>query len=147
MGSRPEPDDSRGAQSSELVFSRRRSHRFIRRSAWAGAILMASQGLVLAGVFLGLASQPTSLSRSVDTAVSPAASNGAAQVKGQPGDGRVKLALSVDRTRDFATPPAPGRTYWLVASDGGIFAYGDAGFFGSAGGAPLNKPVVGMAEA
>ena len=24
--------------------------------------------------------------------------------------------------------------YWLVASDGGIFNYGDAGFFGSAGG-------------
>ncbi len=23
--------------------------------------------------------------------------------------------------------------YWLVASDGGIFNYGDAGFFGSAG--------------
>ena len=32
-----------------------------------------------------------------------------------------------------------------MASDGGIFAYGDAGFFGSAGGIQLNKPVVGMA--
>ena len=35
--------------------------------------------------------------------------------------------------------------YWLVASDGGLFAYGDAGFFGSHGGSPLNKPIVGMA--
>ena len=35
--------------------------------------------------------------------------------------------------------------YWLVASDGGIFSYGDAGFFGSRGGQPLNKPIVGMA--
>ena len=31
-----------------------------------------------------------------------------------------------------ATPDENG--YWLVASDGGIFAYGDAGFFGSTGG-------------
>ena len=37
------------------------------------------------------------------------------------------------------------RGYWLVASDGGIFSYGDAGFFGSHGGQPLNKPIVGMA--
>ena len=36
--------------------------------------------------------------------------------------------------------------YWLVASDGGIFNYGDAGFFGSAGSLPLNKPIVGMAS-
>ncbi len=42
-----------------------------------------------------------------------------------------------------ATPDGNG--YWLVASDGGIFAFGDAGFFGSMGGQPLNKPVVGIA--
>ena len=42
-----------------------------------------------------------------------------------------------------ATPDGGG--YWLVASDGGIFSYGDAGFLGSRGGQPLNKPVVGMA--
>ena len=34
--------------------------------------------------------------------------------------------------------------YWLVASDGGIFSFGDAAFFGSTGG-HLNKPIVGMA--
>jgi hypothetical protein len=38
---------------------------------------------------------------------------------------------------------APG--YWLVASDGGVFAYGGAGFHGSTGGMALNQPVVGMA--
>jgi hypothetical protein len=32
-----------------------------------------------------------------------------------------------------------------VASDGGIFSFGDATFFGSMGGQTLNKPVVGMA--
>nr|MBF6554771.1 hypothetical protein [Acidimicrobiales bacterium] len=35
--------------------------------------------------------------------------------------------------------------YWLVASDGGIFSFGDAGFHGSTGAIRLNKPVVGMA--
>ena len=42
-----------------------------------------------------------------------------------------------------ATPSGNG--YWLVASDGGIFSYGDAPFEGSAGATPLNKPIVGMA--
>jgi hypothetical protein len=32
-----------------------------------------------------------------------------------------------------------------VASDGGIFTFGDAGFFGSQGGTPPAEPVVGMA--
>jgi hypothetical protein len=43
-------------------------------------------------------------------------------------------------------PASPaGLGYWLVASDGGIFNYGDAGFFGSTGGIKLNQPIVGMA--
>ncbi len=32
-----------------------------------------------------------------------------------------------------------------MASDGGIFSFGDAQFFGSMGGQHLNQPVVGMA--
>ncbi len=42
-----------------------------------------------------------------------------------------------------ATPD--GKGYWLVASDGGIFNYGDAAFFGSTGSIHLNQPIVGMA--
>ena len=38
-----------------------------------------------------------------------------------------------------------GNGYWLVASDGGIFSFGDAQFYGSTGGIHLNQPVVGMA--
>jgi hypothetical protein len=38
-----------------------------------------------------------------------------------------------------------GNGYWLVGSDGGIFAFGDAAFHGSTGGLKLNAPVVGMA--
>ena len=38
-----------------------------------------------------------------------------------------------------------GEGYYLVASDGGIFSFGDATYHGSHGGTPLNKPIVGMA--
>ena len=38
-----------------------------------------------------------------------------------------------------------GRGYWLVASDGGIFAFGDAPFLGSLGNIAINEPIVGMA--
>ncbi|MDP9419615.1 MAG: hypothetical protein M3P53_05630 [Actinomycetota bacterium] len=34
-----------------------------------------------------------------------------------------------------------GRGYYLVASDGGVFAFGDARFVGSMGGQGLNAPV------
>jgi len=42
-----------------------------------------------------------------------------------------------------ATPDGGG--YWEVASDGGIFAEGDANFYGSTGAITLNKAIVGMA--
>ena len=42
-------------------------------------------------------------------------------------------------------PTPDGLGYWLVASDGGVFNFGDAWYFGSTGGMKLNKPVVGMA--
>ncbi len=41
-------------------------------------------------------------------------------------------------------PDPDGSGYWLVASDGGVFAFA-APFRGSMGGAPLNRPVSGMA--
>jgi hypothetical protein len=42
-------------------------------------------------------------------------------------------------------PTPDGGGYWLVASDGGVFSFGDAQFFGSTGAIRLNKPIVGMA--
>jgi subtilisin family serine protease len=38
-----------------------------------------------------------------------------------------------------------GPAYWMVAGDGGIFAFGESGFFGSTGSFPLPQPVVAMA--
>jgi hypothetical protein len=73
-----------------------------------------------------------------------------------PGGRRVGLALAVALlagvTSVAATiPAAPSASalttsgYWLVGTDGGIFSYGRAGFFGSTGAIPLNQPIAGMA--
>ena len=42
------------------------------------------------------------------------------------------------------TPAPDGNGYWLVASDGGIFNFGDVAYFGSTGGTPIGAPIVGM---
>jgi hypothetical protein len=66
------------------------------------------------------------------------------------GNDNYLLYLGTPATLDLTAPiidmvPTPdGNGYWMLASDGGIFAYGDATFFGSMGGKPLNAPVVGM---
>jgi hypothetical protein len=41
--------------------------------------------------------------------------------------------------------PVPSAGYWQVASDGGVFTFGCAQFYGSTGAIRLNQPVVGMA--
>jgi hypothetical protein len=37
-----------------------------------------------------------------------------------------------------------GNGYWLVASDGGIFAFGGAGFYGSASDDGLSDPAIAI---
>ena len=44
----------------------------------------------------------------------------------------------------MASTPS-GRGYWLVASDGGVFTFGDAGVLRFDGALRLNRPIVGMA--
>ena len=53
------------------------------------------------------------------------------------------IALNQPIVGMAATPS--GKGYWLVASDGGIFSFGDARFRGSTGALRLNQPIVGMA--
>ena len=72
------------------------------------------------------------------------------------------LGPQVTATYGFGNAPVPGPPvtsnlplvgvaahgaggYWEVASDGGIFSFGDAAFHGSMGGIHLNQPIVGMA--
>jgi len=50
--------------------------------------------------------------------------------------------LSVYPITSFSLASPHG--YWLVGSDGGIFSFGSAQFFGSMGGQPLQRPVVGI---
>ncbi len=54
-----------------------------------------------------------------------------------------KVQLSTPIAAAAALPGGGG--YWLVAAGGGVFAFGQAQFDGSPGGAHLNKPIVGMA--
>ncbi len=72
------------------------------------------------------------------------------------GDGLL-LAPGTDQVYAFAgsfglpgppspPPPAPpNSSYWTVASDGGVFSFGNAPFWGSTGSIVLNRPIVGMA--
>ena len=43
-----------------------------------------------------------------------------------------------------AMPSSPNHGYWLLGSDGGIFTFGSAPFYGSMGAIKLNSPVVGI---
>ena len=47
---------------------------------------------------------------------------------------------------DMPPPPAAPQShgYWLVGADGGIFSFGSAQFYGSAGNLHLQRPVVGI---
>ncbi len=61
---------------------------------------------------------------------------------GDPASAGVGLARPVVGLANTASKAG----YWLVAGDGGIFSYGDAGFYGSTGGIRLDQPVVAMAS-
>ena len=73
---------------------------------------------------------------SVTVTFTPSATTGAATTSG------ASPTLNKPVVGMTATPDGQG--YWLVASDGGIFTYGDAAFYGSTGSLQLNKPIVGM---
>jgi hypothetical protein len=62
---------------------------------------------------------------------------------GAPSFGQLTVAPNQPVVGMSGTPSGSG--YWMVASDGGIFSFGDAGFYGSTGGVRLNQPIVGMA--
>ncbi|HZI38725.1 MAG TPA: metallophosphoesterase, partial [Acidimicrobiia bacterium] len=55
--------------------------------------------------------------------------------------------VTVKETKRITTVASTtsGAGVWMAGLDGGVFASGDAGFFGSMGGVRLNQPVVGMA--
>src|SRR5205807_1658542 len=113
----------------------------------------------------GLGFGPASASSSAVTpsvAAGPPASTtttqpaGKASGTGQPGASSPGATGSAPPSSS-APPPTPARApqasaasrtatgYRLAASDGGIFSFGDASFYGSTGAMALSKPIVGMA--
>ena len=58
------------------------------------------------------------------------------------------VTISDPPSPQTSVPPAPAPTpaygYWLVGSDGGIFTFGSAQFYGSTGSIKLQRPVVGI---
>jgi hypothetical protein len=82
-----------------------------------------------------------------DLFTAPKSAEGAQRAFGQPAISSRFLQIGTDRGIFVyglrrATPPTG---YWLGASDGGIFSFGDVEYFGSTGDIKLNKPIVGMA--
>jgi 3D (Asp-Asp-Asp) domain-containing protein len=86
------------------------------------------------------------ITRAAFTAASPPANTpgavagfGSALALGGPGASIAKPVVG------FTATPTNGG-YWLAAADGGVFTYGDAGYYGSLGGIHLNAPIVGIAS-
>jgi hypothetical protein len=55
------------------------------------------------------------------------------------------VGIAVTPSGGAASSSTASGGYYEVASDGGLFAFGTAPFYGSMGGKPLNEPIVGMA--
>src|SRR5258708_32492281 len=60
--------------------------------------------------------------------------------------GYLRTAVAAYEAGAGAAPPNPlHQGYWLAASDGGIFPFGEAGGYGSTGAVRLNRPMVAIA--
>ncbi len=113
----------------------------------------SAAGLPLAGPIVAIASTPTNMgywligsdggvfafgdagfygsSYQVNPSLPPGGSNSIAPL--------AKPAVGVVATSD-------GKGYWVSAQDGGVFAFGDAGFVGSLGGSPPASPIRSFAN-
>jgi hypothetical protein len=116
---------------------------------YAGAqVTVSGLGLEHAAIFFGsTAATVTAATATTATVVVPAGS-GTVTVSA------TGIAGSPSQTASFTygtapapppPPPAPAQHgYWLVGSDGGIFTFGSAQFYGSTGSLHLQRPVVGI---
>jgi hypothetical protein len=134
------PPTTSGGQSTHTTPARRDqrlarhpfSSTFTTVTKWR-AVLALTAVAVLAGVTFPL--RPAGAATATSNRVT---AHGAPDL-GSPPTTLTKPAVGV-----AATPSHKG--YWVVASDGGIFSFGDARFFGSTGAIALARPIVGMAS-
>jgi hypothetical protein len=81
--------------------------------------------------------------------------SGAAQAAASASNSVRAFGGALTLASDMVAPAAPfaaiasthsGRGYWVAGEDGGVFAFGDAQFFGSVSATTLNQPIVGIAS-
>ena len=103
-------------------------------------------GIVLNKPIVGMAAvgNPSPRSTAGDTGSSPRTAGSSPTATREFYGSTGSMTLNKPIVGMASTPD--GKGYWLVASDGGIFSYGDAQFYGSTGAMKLNQPVVGMAS-
>jgi hypothetical protein len=65
-------------------------------------------------------------------------------ITGTGGNGQSNTVIE-PLTEQLVLAPAASQGLWASGSDGGVFNFGNAGFYGSMGGTHLNAPIVGMA--
>jgi len=92
----------------------------------------------------GVAEQHFATGGSASSFPSPAAADGL--VVSPDNSDRLLALHGQDGLPGPPTPPPPTPGYWEAADDGGVFSFGSAAFYGSAGSLHLARPIVGMAS-
>ncbi len=119
---------------------------FLRQRAIAAAAVLALTGLAASGLMV--ATGPAQAAGI--TPLGPRVYQGGgvigfgdARATNTPIGSALSSVMVAMATNPASTPENQG--YWLAAADGGVFAQGNAGFYGSLGALRLEGPVVGMA--
>ena len=117
----------------------RRRRRIAKKSAAFAAVpLLIGGPLTSVSTVPNLALASTTQPAAQQQSQGAVAPFGDAQSFGSPSPSASNPLVGIDSTPD-------GKGYWLAGSGGGVFSYGDAGFFGSLGSQHLNSPVVAIA--
>ena len=107
-------------------------------------VMLAVTALVLVSVvaFVGLSRQATHAPAAAPLSPSPVPAPTLVTAAGPAAAPQAVLFRSVGGSGIAATPSGGG--HWVVKPDGGVFTFGDAGFYGSAAGVHLAAPVVAI---